>query len=76
MPKRLTLFLSTTPYAFENTYTILRLAEAALNKGHEVKVFASGDGVYNFLKGQKAKGLPNAQEGFENLINKGLKVEL
>ena len=72
----LTICLCTTPYAFQNTHTAIRLAEAALEKGHKVTIFASGDGVHSFVKDQKAKGVPNAQEGFEKLIRRGLTVEL
>ncbi|MBI2304843.1 MAG: DsrE family protein [Chloroflexi bacterium] len=72
----LTLFLSTSPYSSENSSTVLRLAEAALSRGHQVNLFASGDGVHNFVSGQHPSGLPNAPEGFERLISKGLRVEL
>ncbi|MBI4846952.1 MAG: DsrE family protein [Nitrospirae bacterium] len=76
MPKKLTLFLNTSPYSFENTYTAMRIAEAALAKGLETHLVASADGVYNFLKGQKGRGLPHAADGFKSLIDKGLKVDL
>ena len=76
MPKTITLFLSTSPYSYENTLTSVRLAEAALNKGHIVNLIASGDGVYCFLTKQKAKGILNAEEEFARLIQKGLKVYL
>jgi sulfur relay (sulfurtransferase) complex TusBCD TusD component (DsrE family) len=76
MSKRLTLFLNTSPYSFENTYTAMRIAEAALRKGLETHLVASADGVYNFLKGQKGKGLPHAADGFTSLMEKGLKVDL
>jgi sulfur relay (sulfurtransferase) complex TusBCD TusD component (DsrE family) len=76
MPKTFTLFLSTSPYSFENTLTAVRTAESALEKGHMVNLIASGDGVYCFLKGQKAKGILNAEEQFSALIGKGLKVYL
>lgn len=71
-----TLFLSTSPYTYENTLTAVKIAEYALNKGHAVNLIASGDGVYCFLKGQKAKGITNAEEKFSELIQKGLKVYL
>jgi sulfur relay (sulfurtransferase) complex TusBCD TusD component (DsrE family) len=74
--KNITLFLNTSPYSYENTYTAMKLAEAALDKGLETHLVASADGVYNFLKGQKGKGLPHAAEGFKTLIDKGLKVDL
>ncbi|GAB4418326.1 MAG: hypothetical protein OHK0032_14310 [Thermodesulfovibrionales bacterium] len=76
MAKRFTLFLSTSPYSSENTLTAIKIAESALKKGHAVNLIASGDGVYCFLKGQKAKGIINAEEKFSELIQKGLKVYL
>lgn len=76
MNKTLTLFLSTSPYSFENTLTTIKIAESALSKGHTVNLIASGDGVYCFLKGQKAKGITNAEEKFSELLSKGLKVYL
>jgi sulfur relay (sulfurtransferase) complex TusBCD TusD component (DsrE family) len=76
MSKTMTLFLSTSPYSYENTLTTVKVAEAALRKGHAVNVIASADGVYSFLKKQKAKGIMNAEEEFSALIQKGLKVYL
>jgi sulfur relay (sulfurtransferase) complex TusBCD TusD component (DsrE family) len=76
MGKKITLFLNTSPYCYQNTYTALKIAEAALAKGLETHLVASADGVYNFLKGQKGKGLPHAADGFTSLMDKGLKVDL
>lgn len=76
MGKSITLFLSTSPYSYENTLSTVKIAEAALNKGHTVNVIASADGVYCFLKKQKARGITNAEEHFNSLIQKGLKVYL
>lgn len=76
MPKTFTLFLSTSPYSYENTLTAVRIAESAIAKGHAVNLIASADGVYCFLKKQKAKGILNAEEEFSRLIKKGLKVYL
>jgi tRNA 2-thiouridine synthesizing protein D len=76
MSKVFTLFLSTPPYMYENTLTAIKIAESALKKGHRVSFIASGDGIYCFLKGQKAKGITNAEEKFSELIQKGLKVDL
>lgn len=76
MSKTMTLLLSTSPYSYENTLSTVRIAEAALNKGHTVNLIASADGVYCFLKKQKAKGITNAEEEFSRLIQKGLKVYL
>ncbi len=76
MAKVLTIFLGTSPYSYENTVTAIKIAESALKKGNTVNLIASGDGVYCFLKGQKAKGIMNAEERFSELIQKGLKVYL
>lgn len=76
MGKTMTLYLSTSPYSYENTVTTVRLADSALNRGHTVNLIASADGVYCFLKKQKAKGITNAEEEFSRLIKKGLKVYL
>jgi sulfur relay (sulfurtransferase) complex TusBCD TusD component (DsrE family) len=76
MSKTMTLYLSTSPYSYENTLTTVRLADSGLNKGHAVNLIASADGVYCFLKKQKAKGITNAEEEFSKLIQKGLKVYL
>jgi len=74
MAKTFTVLLSTSPYSYENTLTAVKTAESALDKGHTVNLIASGDGVYCFLKKQKAKGITNAEEEFSRLIQKGLKV--
>ena len=76
MPGTITLYLSTSPYSYENTLTSVRIAESALNKGHIVNLLASADGVYCFLTKQKAKGILNAEEEFSRLIQKGLRVYL
>jgi len=76
MAKKLTLILNTSPYSYENTYTAIKIAEASLSKGLETQIVASADGVYNFLKGQKGKGLPHAVDGFKSLMDKGLIIDL
>lgn len=72
MKKEIALFFSTTPYSFENTHTITRLAEAALKKGHKVRLIASGDGVFSVVKGQ----VPKSLAALENLVERGLKVDI
>ncbi len=47
MQKEIVMFLSTTPYSFENTHTIFKLADAALKRGQKVRLIASGDGVFD-----------------------------
>lgn len=76
MPKTITLYLSTSPYSYENTLTSVRIAESALDRGHTVNLIASADGIYCFLTKQKAKGILNAEEEFSRLMQKGLKAYL
>lgn len=74
--KHLGILLFTTPYSSENTDTAIGLARSALEQDHSVTIFAYGDSVHNFTKGQKATGIPNAEKEFKILIDEGLKVEL
>jgi|PlaIllAssembly_1097288.scaffolds.fasta_scaffold159429_4 sulfur relay (sulfurtransferase) complex TusBCD TusD component (DsrE family) len=72
MQKEIVMFLSTTPYSFENTRTIFKLAESALKKGHRARLIASGDGVFSIVKGQ----VPQALSTLVDLVGKGLKVDI
>jgi sulfur relay (sulfurtransferase) complex TusBCD TusD component (DsrE family) len=70
--KEITLFLSTTPYSYENTHTIIKLADAALKRGHPVRLIATGDGVFSIVKGQ----VPQSLSAFEDLVGRGMKVDI
>jgi sulfur relay (sulfurtransferase) complex TusBCD TusD component (DsrE family) len=72
MKKEIVLFLSTTPYSSENTHTIIRLADAALKKGHSVRLIASDDGVFSIVKGQ----VPAALSSLQDLVGRGMKVDI
>lgn len=72
MQKELVFFFSTTPYSFENTLTFIRIADAALKKGHKVRLVASGDGVFSIVKGQ----VPQSLSALEDLVGSGLKVDI
>ena len=72
MQNEIVMFLSTTPYSFENTHTIIRLADAALKKGQKVRLIASNDGVFSIVKGQ----LPKALSALEDLVGRGLRVDI
>ena len=74
--RHLGLLLFTTPYSSENTDTAIKIARSALNQGHNVTIFAYGDSVHSFTKGQKAIGITNAEKEFQSLLDRGLKVEL
>ncbi|HEY6010995.1 MAG TPA: DsrE family protein, partial [Nitrospirota bacterium] len=72
MQKEIVMFLSTTPYSFENTHTILKLADAALKKGHKVRLTASNDGVFSIVKGQ----VPKSLSALQDLVARGLRVDI
>lgn len=72
MSGEIVMFITTTPYSSENTHTIIRLADAALKKGHRVRLIASGDGVLSVIKGQ----VPRALAALEGLVERGLKVDI
>lgn len=76
MPKMLTLIVWASPYSGQHMATAIRLAEAALDKGHRVHIHATGDGVHAFTRGQGAKGVPNVEEGLRRLLGRGLPVDL
>jgi len=46
MSQKLGILLSTGPHS-ENVHTAIRIAEAALHQGKEVRIFLMGDGVYS-----------------------------
>ena len=70
--KEIALFLTTTPYSYENTHTIVKLAEAALKKGHKVRLIASGDGVFSIVNNQ----VPQSLSALVDLVGKGLMVDI
>lgn len=72
MAREIVVFLSTTPYSYENTHTFFKLADAAIKKGQKVRLIASGDGVFSIVKGQ----LPKSLSILEELVAKGLKVDI
>ncbi len=72
MEREIVFFLSTTPYSFENIHSILKIGDAALRRGLKVRIIASGDGVFSIVKGQ----LPKSLSALEDLVGRGLKVDI
>jgi sulfur relay (sulfurtransferase) complex TusBCD TusD component (DsrE family) len=64
MVEKLGMYLSTSPEN-ENTHTVIKLAEAALDRGHEVHIFIMCDGIHNAF-------VPS----FEALAEKGARMIL
>ena len=76
MGKTLTIFVPPPPYCGQDAETALRLAGAALAKGHVVHLFASADGVYLAQVDQHPAGVPDLPSMLASLIERGLRVEL
>ena len=64
MKEKLGILLTTSPES-ENTYTVIRLAEAALQAGKAVEMFLMCDGVYH-LNDQRIAQL--AQKGAKVVV--------
>ena len=63
------------PYQFENWETLCNIADAALDKGHEVYIFKYLDGVYNPISHQRFPDLNILpKDRFVQLIKKGAKI--
>ena len=64
-----TFFISTEPYKFEATDSLIEIAKALIKKGHTVKgIFFYGSGVYNLKKeiscGSAIRNIPKKIEDF------------
>lgn len=67
--------LTAGPFQFENSETLYNLANAALDKGHEVDIFMYLDGVYNPIKHQTFPDLDvMPKDQFEEILKKGAKI--
>lgn len=69
------VLLTTGPWQYQNWETAANIAEAALDKGHEVSFFLYLDGVYNPIKLQALRGYEvMPKDRFNRLISRGAKV--
>ena len=55
-----------------DTNVLVKLSQAALDMGHEVKVFAYGEGVTALKEGQEPKRFPNVGKILQDQITQGL----
>ena len=72
---RIDILLTAGPFQFENWETAASIAEAALDKGHEVAFFLSLDGVYNLVLRHSSPGsigLPHQK--FVTLLGRGARA--
>ncbi|MBI2955037.1 MAG: DsrE family protein [Chloroflexi bacterium] len=69
------MLLTLGPFQFENWDTAASIAEAALDKGHEVRMFLYLDGVYNPIKHQTFPDLSvMPKDRFAALVEKGATI--
>jgi predicted peroxiredoxin len=54
----------------------LKLAAAALDAGHRATIFATGDGVYGFVKEQKTAGVFDVGGAAQAFLARGGAVDL
>ncbi|MBI4316886.1 MAG: DsrE family protein [Chloroflexi bacterium] len=72
---KLGFLLTLGPFQFENWDTAASIAEAALDKGHEVRMFLYLDGVYNPIKCQTFPDLDTMpKDRFAALASKGASI--
>ena len=65
------------PYQTQATETVCKIANAALDKGHEIRIFCYMDAVNAVLRNQKKiEGIYNIEEGFREILDKGAIVRL
>jgi len=76
MAKRLTFVLRASPYAGQTAATVLKLATAAVETGERPTIFATGDGVYGFVKGQKATAVFDVAAAVGAYLARGGGVDL
>lgn len=57
-----------------DTNVAVKLAQAAMDKGHKVKIFGYGEGITLIKDGQDPKRFPNVGKITQELAGKGLEV--
>ena len=76
MPKLGILFFD-GPYQKQASETVCKIARAALDKGHSVRIFCYMDAVNAVLEKQKKiDGIFNIEEGFREILSKGATIRL
>ena len=71
---KLGILLTAGPFQFENWETAVNIADAALDRGHEVQMFFYLDGIYNPNRNQAFPDLPTLpKDRFAQLVERGAK---
>lgn len=65
------------PYQSQAPQTVIKLANAALDKGYGVQIFCYMDAVNSVLENQKKiEGIFNIEKGFDEIVKKGAIIRL
>ena len=74
---RLGILFFDGPYQTQASETVVKLASAALDKGHEVRIFCYMDAVNALLENQKEiEGIFNIEKGFKDILAKRATIRL
>jgi len=73
---RFLFVLTASPYGGQTAATALKLARAALDLGHGVTIFATGDGVHGFVKAQAPQGVFDVGTAARAILARGGAVDL
>ena len=74
---RLGILFFSGPYQAQGPETVCKIANAALDKGHEVRIFCYMDAVNALLEKQKkVEGIFNVEEAFREILGKGAEIRL
>ena len=74
---RLGILFFDGPYQTQAAETVVKISNAALDNGIDVRVFCYMDAVNAVLdKQKKIEGIFNIEEGFREILNKGATVRL
>jgi tRNA 2-thiouridine synthesizing protein D len=71
------MLLTEGPWQTQNWKIAEKIAEAALDKGHKVKIFYYLDGVYNAIKHQRFPGVSEDElpiKGVKRIVEKGAEI--
>ncbi|MBU0623557.1 MAG: DsrE family protein [Candidatus Thermoplasmatota archaeon] len=76
MAKTLTILWRTGSMMAMDANVAVKLAKAALDKGHKVRLFGYGEGITAVKKGQNPKRFPNVGRELEDIIKEGASVAI
>ena len=76
MPRKLLILLCDSPFQHETVDHAIEIANAAIDKGHEVCIYLMMDGVYTPVKSQNGEpfNMSSVSERLQSLMAKGAEI--